>query len=124
MILRDRLKIILKENNLKQKDLASVIGVTESYISAIINGRNNNISQHLANLIEEKYGYGAQWILTGEGSKIKQVGKNPSFSNLHKKAIMQIDEMNEQQIRAVLVFLDSLEELERCFKAELDADDL
>jgi len=124
MILRDRLKTILKENNLKQKDLASVIGVTESYISAIINGRNDNISQPVAYLIEEKYGYSAQWVLTGAGSKIKQVGKNPNFSNLHKKAIMQIDEMNEQQIRAVLVFIDSLEELERCFKVEFDVDNL
>ncbi|MFR2553574.1 MAG: helix-turn-helix domain-containing protein, partial [Clostridioides difficile] len=42
--LSERIRLILKENHLKQKEFAKEIGVTESYISAILNGRNNNIS--------------------------------------------------------------------------------
>ena len=57
MNLSERISIVLKENHLKQKDLAKEIGVTESYISAIMNGRNAAISMTLATLIEEKYGY-------------------------------------------------------------------
>lgn len=63
-------------------------------------------------LIEEKYGYYAKWILTGEWLKLKQVGKNPLLSNRHKKAIMQIEKMNHEQIKAVLAFMKYLDEME------------
>ena len=65
MSLSERIRMILKENHLKQKELARELGVTESYISAILNRRNTNVSQALATLIEEKYGYNSQWILNG-----------------------------------------------------------
>lgn len=50
MDLGERIKIILEENNIKQKDFAKTLGVTESYISAIINKRNKKISLSLASL--------------------------------------------------------------------------
>lgn len=70
MNLSDRIKIILKENHLKQKELAKELGVTESYISALLKGRNTNISQALATLIEEKYGYNSEWVLNGTEPKL------------------------------------------------------
>ncbi|MGI5860249.1 MAG: XRE family transcriptional regulator, partial [Tepidanaerobacteraceae bacterium] len=71
------------------------------------------LSQPLANLIEEKYGYNAHWILTGKGSKLRQVGKNPDLSHIHKKAIMRIEKMSDEQIKAVLAFIKYLEEVEQ-----------
>ena len=109
MQLNDRIKTILKENKLKQKELASEIGVTESYISAIINGRNTKISQSLASLIEEKYGYNSDWILNGFEPKIKQISKNKTLSDLQQKAITQLEKMNDNQIKAILAFIDSLD---------------
>ena len=52
----ERIKLILQENQLKQKQLASEIGVTESYISKLLKDPNIRLSQSLATLIEEKYG--------------------------------------------------------------------
>lgn len=116
MNLRERISIVLKENHLKQKELAKEIGVTESYISAIINGRNLNISQALATLIEEKYGYNSSWILDGTEPKLKAVGKNRTLSDIHKKAILQIEKLSPEQIKAVLAFVKSLEEVENDLK--------
>lgn len=115
--LSDRIRIILSENNLKQKELANTIGVTESYISAIINRRtSNNLSQSLAKLIEEKYGYNSQWILLGIEPKLRQTSNKPLLSDLHKKAIMHIEKMDNEQIKAVLAFMDSLEEIEKIIR--------
>lgn len=116
MNLSERIRIVLKENHLKQKELAKEIGVTESYISAIINGRNLNISQALATLIEEKYGYSSSWILDGTEPKLKVVGKNRTLSDIHKKAILQIEKLSPEQIKAVLAFVKSLEEVEKDLK--------
>ena len=118
MNLSERIRLLLDENNLKQKDLAKEIGVTESYISALLNGRNSNISQALATLIEEKYGYSNSWILYGTEPKLKMVGKNKTLSDIHKKAILQIEKLNPGQIKAVLAFVKALEEIENDFKEQ------
>lgn len=109
----DRIRQILKENQLKQKQFASVIGVTESYISKLLKDPNIRLSQSLAVLIEEKYGYNAQWILNGTEPKLKQISKDKSLSELHKKALAQLEKMNDEQVKAILAFINSLDELEK-----------
>lgn len=109
----DRIRQILKENKLKQKEFASVIGVTESYISKLLKEPDIRLSQSLARLIEEKYGYNAEWVLNGTEPKLKQVSKNKSLSEIHQKALAQLEKMNDEQVKAVLAFINSLDELEK-----------
>lgn len=111
----DRIKLILQENKLKQKQFASEIGVSESYISILLKKPDINLSQSLAALIEEKYGYNADWVLNGTEPKLKQISKNKSLSELHQKALSQLEKMNDEQVRAILAFINSLEEVEKSF---------
>lgn len=112
----DRIRQILKENKLKQKQLASAIGVTESYISKLLKDPNIRLSQSLAVLIEEKYGYNAEWILNGTEPKLKQISKDKSLTEIHQKALAQLEKMNNEQVKAVLAFINSLDELEKSFQ--------
>lgn len=109
----DRIRLILKENRLKQRQLANEIGVTESYISMLLKKPDINLSQSLASLIEEKYGYNADWILHGTEPKLKQISKNKTLSELHQKALTQLEKMSDEQVKAVLAFINSLDELEK-----------
>ena len=109
----DRIRQILKENKSKQKEFASVIGVTESYISKLLKDPDIRLSQSLAVLIEEKYGYNAEWVLNGTEPKLKQVSKDKSLSEIHQKALAQLEKMNDEQVKAVLAFINSLDELEK-----------
>lgn len=109
----DRIRQILKENKLKQKQFASVIGVTESYISKLLKDPDIRLSQSLAVLIEEKYGYNAEWVLNGTEPKLKQISKDNSLSEIHQKALAQLEKMNDEQVKAVLAFINSLDELEK-----------
>lgn len=114
----DRIRQILKENKLKQKQFASVIGVTESYISKLLKDPDIRLSQSLAVLIEEKYGYNAAWVLNGEEPKLKQISKNKGISELHQKALAQLEKMNDEQVKAVLAFINSLDDIEKSFPVE------
>ncbi len=109
MELKDRIATIIKENQLKQKELAALVGVTESYVSTLLSGRNRNVSTTVANLIEEKLGYNAQWLLSGEEPKYKQLSKNPNLSDAHRQVILHLEKMPEREIKAVLVFINSLD---------------
>ncbi len=113
----DRIRQILKENKLKQKQFASAIGVTESYISKLLKDPDIRLSQSLAVLIEEKYGYNAEWILNGVEPKLKQISKDKSLTEMHQKALAQLEKMNDEQVKAVLAFINSLDELEKSFQS-------
>lgn len=113
----DRIRQILKENKLKQKEFASVIGVTESYISKLLKDPDIRLSQSLAVLIEEKYGYSAEWVLNGTEPKLKQISKDKSLSEIHQKALAQLEKMNDEQVKAVLAFINSLDELEKSLQS-------
>ena len=51
MTLGDRLRIILKERNIKQVEFAKVLGVSVNYINLLISGKRGPISDTLAKLI-------------------------------------------------------------------------
>ena len=115
MDLSDRLSLILLENNLKQKELADLIAVSDGYISALITRRNGNLSNALANLIEAKLGYSSQWVLYGIGEKMKDFGEYQHLSDGHKRAMLQLQKLSDEQALAVLAFIDSLEKIEAIY---------
>ena len=115
MELKDRIRLILDEQGLKQRELASAIKVTESYVSNLTKGKRCNISESLASLIEQTYGYSAQWILTGEGDYYVYKSIAPDLSPLKKMLIAKIEKMSEPELNATKVFIDSLDEYRKAF---------
>lgn len=57
---------------MKINTFTSVIGVTKSYISKLLKDPDIRLSQSLAVLIEEKYGYNAEWVINETTPKLKQ----------------------------------------------------
>ena len=109
----DRIRLILQENKLKQKQLACELGITESYVSKLLREPNIRLSQSLGALIEEKYGYRTDWVLNGEEPKRKQISRNKGLSELHQKALVRLEKLNDEQVKAVLAFINSLDEIEK-----------
>jgi hypothetical protein len=73
----------------------------------VVNGRRNSISQQLALLIEEKYGYSADWILYDEGDK-----RSCPFKT-HKMFVelkLNINQLSSDNMNTVFRFILSLEE--------------
>lgn len=115
MELKDRIRRILDEQHIKQKDLASAIKVTESYVSNMLKGKRCNISESLALLIEQAYGYSAQWVLTGEGNCYISKSDAPDLSPAKKRLIAEIEKMSGPELDAIKVFIDSLDGYKKAF---------
>ena len=98
MNLSKRIKKILFEQNLKQKELASALGVSGNYISLLVNGKKTNVSLTLAKLIESLYGYSANWVLTGDFSE--------NMDDIRNAAIEKIMEMNTDELLRLKKFID------------------
>lgn len=116
----NRIRLILQENKLKQKDLAAEIGVTESYISILLKKPEVRLSRSIAALIEERYGYRAEWVLTGAEPRFKQAGGSRPPSELHRRALARLEKMNDAQVKAVLAFINSLDDIEKALTGRDD----
>ena len=104
MTLGKRIQTILKERNIKQIDFAKALGISANYVNLIANDKKENISDTLAKLIEETYGYSAQWILDGTGEKLSSNDMTADKAEILKK----IQKMSDSEIKATLAFGETL----------------
>lgn len=114
MNLSDRIRLIISENSLKQKEFAKSINVTESYISKLLRDESG-LSNSTATLIEERYGYSVDWILNGVEPKISQQSKAKDLTPIQRKVISDIEQMDETDLVAVKAFISSLGEYKKSF---------
>ena len=63
------------DRDLSQKEVASAMGVSTSYINAILNNRKA-IGKKVAEKLSNLYGLSASWLLTGEGEMLKSTVVN------------------------------------------------
>lgn len=109
MSLGQRVQTILKERKIKQVEFARTLGISANYVNLIANDKKETISHTLAKLIEERYGYSAQWVLDGSGEKLSTNQLTAEKSELFKK----IQKMSSCEVRAVLAFVNTLERLNK-----------
>ena len=112
MNLQDRIKTIISENTLKQKDFAKSINVTDSYISKLLRGESG-LSKSTAALIEEIYGYSIDWIFNGTEPKMKNPSQDKNLSPNHRKILAEIENMSEDELIAVRAFIHSLDSIKK-----------
>ena len=107
MTLGQRIKTILKEQNVKQIDFAKTLGISANYVNLIVNDKKHSISDTLAKLIEETYGYSFQWILNESGNKLSKNDLTIEKNEIIKK----IQKMSDNEIKAVLAFVNTLDSI-------------
>jgi transcriptional regulator with XRE-family HTH domain len=116
MLLSERIKTILDENNLKQNAFAESIYVTGSYISKLLRGESG-LASSTATLIEKKYGYTANWILTGEEPKMSTNRLPSDITPLQRQIISSVESMNDAELSALKAFIESL----KVYKSHVEA---
>ena len=97
-----RLRRILKETQTKQRNFAKTCGISENYVSLLVNDRKKTISETLALLIEENYGYSANWLLTGE----EPFTDNKMYLRCQIKK--HLEEMDEEDLLRIKDFIESM----------------
>lgn len=112
MNLSNRIKIIIKEHSLKQKEFAKSINVTESYISKLLRNESG-LSNSTAALIEEKYGYSVDWIINGTEPKMSKKSNARNLTPIQRNVIADIEQMNQAELIAVKSFISSLNEYKK-----------
>lgn len=116
MTLGERIQTILKERQLKQVEFAKALGISANYVNLLANDKKTNISDTLAKLIEETYGYSAQWLADGVGEK----SIDSSLSASKVEILNKIKRMSDNEVKATLAFVKTLESVNKKFIDETD----
>lgn len=97
----DRLKLIMEENGLKQKDLANAAKIKSSSMSLLISGKTNPSAQTVQ-MIADAYGYSAEWIMTGEGEPRAQKTRKQQIMDLTAQMLQAEEESFISRVGAAL----------------------
>lgn len=99
----ERLKILLKELNMSQRQFAMKIDLDAGYFSRIMQGKVNPPNRILL-LIENVFNVNKDWLENGEGDIFSTQG-----ISLTKKQILEaIDTLSDEQVEAVSSFIKYL----------------
>ena len=74
------LKQIMVEFNLKQTDLAEVLGASLSRVKSMTSGRVKNLTREESEALVDKLGINANWLVTGEGPMRQDDESQDAFS--------------------------------------------
>ena len=111
------IKDFFKERNISQKDIQNDLGVSQQYVSGLINGKRS-IGKKLAEKLSELYGLDKSILLTGEAldlggfnqgiSEIKNLPHDKQMEVLNKKLdyIIKSEDLNRIYLKTLLAFHD------------------
>ena len=101
----DRLKILLDELNISQRQFAMKINLDAGYFSKIMRGKVNPPDRILL-LIENVFNVNKDWLENGQG----EIFSNQGVSLAKKQVLDSIDTLTDEQIDAVSAFIKYLTE--------------
>ena len=96
-----RLRYLMKSLNLKQKDFAGACGVSENYISLLVTGRRQGISEPLCRLICQMYGVREEWLKEGAGEPFA-MGEAETAEQLRGRLSEVMEGLNSAQLKQML----------------------
>lgn len=102
-MLQDRLKDLLAELDISQRQFAMKIGLDPGYFSRIIRGKQEP-TERLFLLIEGVFHVNRKWLESGDGPIFRDSG----LSKTRKDVLELIGDLDEEQLKAVLAFLQYL----------------
>lgn len=63
----ENLKTFFKKQGITQTEIASAMGIQQSYVAKLFNG-HKNMTKNMAQRLHDVYGLSVAWLLTGEGN--------------------------------------------------------
>lgn len=107
-MIHERLKVLLKELGMSQRQFAKKINLDAGYFSRIVQGKVRPPDRILL-LIENIFQVNKKWLESGEGEMFSHQG----MSIAKKQVLESIDILNDAQVKAVSSFIQYLLEQEK-----------
>lgn len=105
MLIQDRIKLIIKANNLSPSEFADRIGVNRSNLSHVLSGRNKPGLDFLEKIINNFPNVNASWLLSGTARKDEDQVIHINDSNKEAESVKKdLVAVEGSEIERIVVF--------------------
>lgn len=112
----EKLNYLMEKNHLNKSTLSKACNIPYTTIDGWYKKGYEGLKLTTLRKLAEYFGTSLDYWASESNDSTDQISKNKSLSQNQQKALTQLVKMNDEQVKAVLVFMNSLDELEKSFQ--------
>lgn len=112
----EKLNYLMEKNHLNKSTLSKACNIPYTTIDGWYKKGYEGLKLTTLRKLAEYFGTSLDYWASESNESPYQANKDKSLSEIHQKAHAQLEKMNDEQIKAVLAFINSLDELEKLFQ--------
>lgn len=109
----EKLNYLMEKNHLNKSTLSKACNIPYTTIDGWYKKGYEGLKLTTLRKLAEYFGTSLDYWASENTDAAAQISKNKSLSEIHQKALAQLEKMNDEQVKAVLAFINSLDELEK-----------
>ena len=112
----EKLDYLMEKNHLNKSTLSKVCNIPYTTIDGWYKKGYEGLKLTTLRKLAEYFGTSLDYWASENNDSTAQISRDKSLSEIHQKALAQLKKMNDEQVKAVLAFINSLDELEKSFQ--------
>lgn len=112
----EKLNYLMEKNHLNKSTLSKSCNIPYTTIDGWYKKGYEGLKLTTLRKLAEYFGTSLDYWASESNDAAVQISKDKSLSEIHQKALAQLEKMNDEQVKAVLAFINSLDELEKAFQ--------
>lgn len=109
----EKLNYLMEKNHLNKSTLSKACNIPYTTIDGWYKKGYEGLKLTTLRKLAEYFGTSLDYWASENTDAAAQITKDKSLSEIHQKALAQLEKMNDEQVKAVLAFINSLDELEK-----------
>ena len=106
MVIHQRITRVRKHKGMSQKEFSAIIGVSQSYLSEVENGKSKPSLELLSGIVNRFNDINADWLLTGRGEMQNSLPTEELANDF--EIIQRIEQLTPNQRQMVLALTNEL----------------
>lgn len=109
----EKLNYLMDKNHLNKSTLSKACNIPYTTIDGWYKKGYEGLKLTTLRKLAEYFGTSLDYWASESNDSPDQINKDKSLSETHQRALAQLEKMNDEQVKAVLAFINSLDELEK-----------
>lgn len=109
----EKLNYLMEKNHLNKSTLSKACNIPYTTIDGWYKKGYEGLKLTTLRKLAQYFGTSLDYWASENNGVPQQVNEDKSLSEIHQKAFARLEKMNEEQVKAVLAFINSLDDLEK-----------
>ncbi len=109
----EKLNYLMEKNHLNKSTLSKACNIPYTTIDGWYKKGYKGLKLTTLRKLAEYFGTSLDYWVSENNESPQQVNADKPLSEIHQKALAQLEKMNDEQVKVVLAFINSLDELEK-----------